>query len=373
MPSRHALLGPSSAHIWAVCTPAARLAEKFPDETSVYAEEGTRAHALAENKLKAMLGMPLEVLDFEPDDEMKECTEEYKDFVEEEFNAAKAKTPDAKLFIEQELDLSEYVPESFGTSDAVIISDDTLEVVDFKYGKGVAVNPIGNPQLRLYALGAYAALGCVYDFDKIKTTVFQPRIHNIGSEVMPLPELLSWADTYLKPRAELAFKGEGDFVVGEHCRFCKAGNMCRARAKAAFEVIEKSEEGKLLSDDEIAPMLAKLDVAENWIASIREYAKEKAITGYKWPGYKLVEGRSIRKITDPIAAASALEKAGYSREDYVTEKLKGITDLERLVGKKDFERVLGKFVVKPQGKPTLVSEEDKRPEFNPAVEAFKEE
>jgi len=375
MPSKHGFCSPSMAKQGLTCTPSVRLCEQFPDETSFFAEEGTRAHSLCEWKLVDLLGeLHQQEKPLTDDEEMERCTDEYRDFIEEELNTARAKTPDAKLFIEQQFDLSEYIPECFGTSDAVIVSDDTLEVIDFKYGKGVQVNALDNPQLKLYALGSYLILGSIYDFSKVKTVIFQPRLNHIDSEEMLLTDLLDWAENYVKPRGKLAYEGKGEFVVGEHCRFCKAGVHCRARASAAFEIIEKSEkESALLEDEEIAPILSKLDNAEKWIASVREYAKEEAMKGKKWGGFKLVEGRSIRKITDQIAASSILSNAGYALEEYTTTKLKGITDLEKLIGKAKLVSLLGDYLVKPHGEPTLVPESDKREEINPLSEMFKEE
>lgn len=376
MPDKHALLSASSAHRWLVCTPCARLEENFPNTTSAYAEEGTRAHSMCEAKLRRFLAgnaEPLGVLD--GDQEMDEYTTQYAEFVEEELAAAKAVTPDARLFVEQELDFADFVPEGFGTSDAVIVSDDTLHVIDFKYGKGVPVAAVGNPQLRLYALGAYLALGAIYDFTKVRTVVFQPRSNNISHEELLVTELLDWATTYVKPRAALAFEGEGEYLPGEHCRFCRAGSVCRARAEEAFKVIERVDTAPaLLSDDEIPDLLRKLDSTEKWIEALRAYAQSRAVTeGKKWDGFKLVEGRKVRKIADEIEAANRLRGQGFTPEDYTNTKLKGITDLERLIGKKRFPEVLGDLVVKPKGDPVLVSIDDKRPEINPLAEAFKEE
>lgn len=375
MPDRHALLGASSAHIWGNCPPSARLCEDIPNIITSFAKEGTQAHSICEALLRnKLLGEDCEIPQ-PADDEMATCTQAYADFVEEELNEAKAKTEDAKLFVEQELDFGEYVPEGFGTSDAVIISDDTLEVIDFKYGKGVPVNAVENPQLRLYALGAYLALGSLYDFAVVKTVVYQPRIDNISAEVLPLADLIEWAESYIKPRAELAFKGEGEFCVGEHCRFCRAGSTCRARVKEAFQIIDRSATNPdLISDDEIPGILDKLDNAEKWIDAIKKYAEAKALNeGYRWRGYKLVEGRSIRKITDPIKALEVLEQQGFDKEDVTTLKLKGITELEKLVGKGKFGEILGELVIKPKGAPTLVKETDKRPEYSLVEQAFKEE
>ena len=376
MPDRHALLGPSSSERWLACPPSARLEEKFPDETTVYAAEGTHAHEVCELKLLNLIdgGNRVPAL-FIPTEEMEETTDAYRDFVEEEYNAAKAKTKDARLLVEQELDFADYVPEGFGTSDAVIVSDTALEVIDFKYGKGVPVSAKGNPQLRLYALGAYLALSPLYDFDTVKMAIFQPRIDYITNDEISVEGLLDWAENYVKPRAELAFKGEGEFNVGDHCRFCKASAVCRARAEVAFGVIEAAtKEDATLSDEEIAGVLDKLDTTEEWISSIRAYVQAKAINeGYKWPGYKLVESRTIRKITNPIKALELLNQEGFDTEDVTNFKLKGISELEKIVGKQRFNELMGGLIEKPQGQPTLVKESDRRPEVNPVELAFKEE
>lgn len=376
MPDRHALLGASSAHRWLVCTPCARLEEHFPNTSSPYAEEGTKAHAMCETKLRRYLAgnrEPLGILDGEQ--EMDEYTDQYAEFVEEELAAAKAVTPDARLFVEQELNFADFVPEGFGTSDAVIVSDDTLEVIDFKYGKGVAVDAKENPQLRLYALGAYLSLSVLYDFTKVKTVVFQPRTYSVSSEELTVVELLAWAADYVKPRAQMAFEGKGDFVVGEHCRFCKAGATCRARVEKAFEVVDREKTApNLIADEEIPGILDKLDETEKWIEAIRVYAQNRAVTeGVKWRGYKLVESRKNRKVTNEMEAVNRLKAQGYSLEDVTNTKLKGITDLEKLLTKARFNAVLGDLVVKPKGEPVLAKENDKRPEINPVAEAFKED
>ena len=377
MPDSHAkVLRPSSSERFLNCTPSARLEADIPDVTTPYAEEGTEAHSLCEYKLrKYVLGEKKLSRPKARDEEMERCTDDYKDFVEEEFAAAKAKTPDSQLFVEQQLDLKDYVPESFGTSDAVIVSDELLEVIDFKYGKGVPVDAEGNTQLRLYALGTYTALSTLFDFTTIKTVIFQPRLNSITSETISVDELLDWAENYVKPRAKMAYEGEGEFVVGDWCRFCKAGSKCRARAEAAFKVIDMTETNPdLLDDSEIPPILDKLDETEKWIAAVRKYAQDMAISGkVKWPGYKLVEGRTMRKVDDQLGAMNALISEGYSKEEVTNTKLKGITDLEKLLGKTEFARVLGGYVIKPKGEPTLVKETDKRPEINPVNEMFKEE
>lgn len=375
MPDKHALLGPSGAHRFLVCTPSARLEEQFENKSTIYTEEGTRAHSLCEWKLRTLLlnedigEMP------EPDDsDMDEYTTQYKDFVEEELTAARAADPAAKLLVEQQLDLSEYIPESFGTSDAVIASDKTLTIIDFKYGKGVAVEALDNPQLRLYALGSYLALESIYSFQEVRMIIFQPRICNISEDKLTTEQLLDWAKNYAKPRAELAYIGEGEFVPGEHCRFCKASAICKARFESIFPTFDHEKVlAPILTDDEIPPLMERFNEVRDWMDAVEAYAQDKALNGHHWKGYKLVEGRTMRKITDQIGAMQRLEKAGFTKDEFTTVKLKGIGELEKLVGKKNFPTVLGDLVIKPVGNPTLVKDSDKRQEINPVELVFKED
>lgn len=379
MPDTHAMLSASSAHRWLECTPSAKLESTMPDETSPYAQEGTRAHEICEAKLRKFIGeIPFNAPEPEPlDKDMAAHTDAYRDLVEEEFNVLQAESADdVMVLIEQQLKFDDYVPEGFGTADVVLVGDRTLEVIDFKYGKGVYIDAVENPQLRLYALGAYIALSPIYDFEKIRTKVHQPRLNSVTYEELTVQELLDWADAIVKPRAERAYRGEGEYKIGPHCRFCKAGSVCRARAEEAFKVIEQSEAGQppTLSDDEIEAVLGKLDDTERWINAIREYAQSKAARGErKWRGFKLVEARTQRKISDPIEASLRLERLGFDQEDITNTKLKGITELERLVGKDRFATVLADLIVKPEGAPVLVDMSDKRPAINPISDAFKEE
>lgn len=375
MPSSHAMLSASSSHRWLMCTPSMRLEQTLPEEVdSSWAAEGTRAHGLAERKLRKILHQTKRIR-HEDDEEMERCTDTYVDFVEEEWNVLKAKTKDAALFVEQMLEFDDYVPDGYGTADAVILSDTILEVIDFKYGKGVPVNAKENPQLRLYALGAYLSFHTVFEFTEVKTVIYQPRLDLITSETISVDDLLKWGEEYVKPRAQMAYDGEGEYVVGDHCRFCKAAAICRARAEEAFKVIDHEQvDPPLLDDSEIPDILDKIPNAESWIEAIKVYARTKAVQeGVKWRGYKLVEARTQRRITDQIAASNAMEDAGYDREDFTNTKLKGLTDLQKLMGKRKFEEILGEYIEKPKGDPTLVPESDKRPEYNPVEEAFKEE
>lgn len=384
-PSAHALLGPSGASRWLECTPSARLEEQFPDSSSSAAEEGTIAHALAELKLRLAIGeiaedlfnAELEKLVASPyyNADMREHTSEYATVVLETFAAAQRATSDAQLFIESRLDLTEYIPEGFGTSDAVIVADDRLEVIDLKYGKGVAVDARENKQMMIYALGALSAHGILYDIKRVRMTIYQPRIGNYSSWECSVEELKKFAKEVVIPKARLAFQGGGDFVSGAHCRFCRAKCRCRAYAEAQLEVAKyEFRAPALLSDAEIADILGRAEAFKNWVSSIEEHALTEARdNGKHFEGFKLVEGRSVRTIINPETCATILMEAGYTEEQIYSRSLLGITALEKAVGKKQFSELLGAHIVKPAGKPTLVPLSDKRPEIGSlsgAVEDF---
>jgi len=378
----HALLSASGAYRWLNCTPSARLTEKMEDTTSPYAEEGTLAHALGElllkkelklikpkqfnQELKAIRENPM----FFPD--MEEEVEEYANYVMEAYNAALAKTKDALIFLEEQLDYSSYVPDGFGTGDCIIIADGEMEIIDLKFGKGVEVSPIDNPQLKLYALGAYEKYGFIYGIDKIKMTIAQVRLNNISSWDINVKMLEEWAENELKPKAKLAFEGKGEFVPGPWCGFCKAKTTCKARADMNLGLYQSyNQDPNLLSIEEIAGILGQVDDVIKWANDIKEYALEEALKGVKFPGWKLVEGRSNRKITDEAALAAILIKEGYQEEQiYKPKMLENITTLEKLVGKKKFAELAGNLIEKPPGKPTLVTEDDKRPELDSAESEF---
>lgn len=381
MPELHAPLyaSPSAAHRWTACTPAPRLEMQFAASTSTYAEEGTKAHAMAEAKLLKLRGdnlskENLDALAYE-DADMDEYTTQYKDFVEEELNAAKAIDPAANLLIEQQFTLGDYVPEGFGTSDAVIVTDKVLTVIDFKYGKGVPVDADHNPQLMLYALGSYLALSSWNEFTDVRMIIFQPRIGNITDFSMSVEELLDWAENVLKIKAQLAREGKGEFVVGDHCKFCRAGAVCKARMESIFPVMEHDQVlAPVLKDEEIPELLSQFDAVRSWMDAVEDYAQAKAINeGYNWPGYKLVEARTVRKIPDQLKAMHRLQEAGFSKDEFTNVKLKGIGELEKLVGKTQFKNILGDLVIKPTGAPTLVKDSDKRPAITSAELAFKGE
>ena len=375
---RHALLSASSSKRWLNCTPSARLEEQFAEETgnSVYAEEGTAAHALAEHKLKRCLKRRSKrpVSDYQCD-EMEECTDGYVAYAMEQVELARQECKDPVVLIEQRLDYSAYVPEGFGTGDLLIVADRVLTVVDLKYGKGVAMDAEWNPQMMLYGLGALELFGAIYDIETVRMAIYQPRLESVSTWEISVSDLMEWVDKELKPRAALAIAGEGEFRSGSWCRFCKAKNTCRARAEGFLRLAQMEFKAPaLLADDEVAEVLKVADELARWSADVYAYAQDEAVSrGKKWAGFKLVEGRSCRKYTDEEEAAEAAVAAGYT--DIYKRSLIGITEMEKLMGKKRFAEVLGKLVYKPQGKITLVPESDKRQEVLAATaEAdFKEE
>lgn len=370
-PNAHALLSASSSHRWLHCPPSARLGENYEDKSSAFAAEGTDAHALCEYKLQKALGLkaedPTENLTWY-NEEMEECANGYAAYVMELYSEAKKNCTDPVVLIEQKLDYSKYVQDGFGTGDCIIIADGTLNIVDYKHGRGVEVSAVNNPQMKLYALGALEIFDSIYDIDTVTMTIYQPRIANISTYTITANELVDWAEDILKPAAELAFKGDGEFNCGEWCRFCKAKADCRERANANLELAKYDfQEPPLLTDDEVEVILGKLDAFVSWANDIKDYAFKKALEGKQWTDWKLVEGRSVRKYKDDGIVALAVENAGY---DPYEKKLLGITEMQKMLGKTKFNEILGDFVIKPQGKPTLVPMSDKRKAINIATSDF---
>lgn len=362
LPNQHALLSASSAHRWMGCTPSARLEQEFADQESEAAAEGSAAHALAEHKIRKALKLrsrkPVSKYD---SDEMDDYTTGYVEFVMEALAEAKLNCPDPQVLIEQKLDFSCYVPDGFGTGDFLIVASPRLHVIDFKYGLGVLVDAYQNPQMMLYALGALRIFDCLYDITEVAMTIYQPRRENVSTWTISVDELREWAETTLKPKADLAFKGEGEYTPGSWCQFCRAAVKCRARAEAKLELARfEFAQPPLLSDEEIEEILGKLDDLTKWANEIVAYAQDAAINhGKEWSGFKLVESRTNRKYTDEDAVAHAAAAAGY--HDIYRKSLIPITEMEKLMGKQTFKEVLGSLVIKPAGRPTLVPASDKRP------------
>lgn len=385
----HALLSPSAASRWLNCTPSARLEQQYPDKAGVAAAEGTLAHRYAELLISEKLGLPADLVPkertqrfnkelaavkadklYQP--EMDGYVEDYAVFVLERYAEAQARTSDALIFLEQKLDLTKWVPEGFGTSDVVIIADGMMEIIDYKHGKGVPVDATENRQMMLYALGATEKFGFLYNIDRVRMTIHQPRIDNYSLYEMDVADLLLWSETELAPKAQQAWDGEGEFVPGKHCQFCKAKATCRALADYHMELARHEfKKPDLLGDEEITEVLERASMFKNWLGAVEDYALEEAVkNGKKWPGYKVVEGRSVRKYTDEKAIVSKLTGEGLYMMDVVTTTdLLPISKLEKVITKADFGEYVAPYVVKPAGKPTLVPATDKRPELNTAEAA----
>lgn len=361
----HAVLSASGSHRWLNCTPSARLELEFENTGSEAAREGTAAHALCEHKLKRTLHMrskrPVSEYD---SDEMEECTDAYVGFVMEQYEAAKQTCKDPVVLIEQKLDFSCYVPDGFGTGDCVIISDDKLHIIDFKYGMGVLVEAEGNPQMKLYALGALELYDALYDIREVSMTIFQPRRENVSTCTVAVEELKAWAEEELMPRAKMAYDGDGEYLPGEWCTFCRAAVRCRARAEEKLKLAQTEfRMPPLLTDAEIEEILAVLPDLTKWANEVSSYALNAALNhGKEWEGFKVVEGRSVRKYRDEVAAARAAKEAGY--KDIFRQSLIPLTEMQKLMGKDKFEEVLGGLITKAPGRPTLVPKSDKRPAMN---------
>ena len=363
----HAILSASSSHRWLHCLPSARLELEFENTNGEAAKEGTAAHALSEHKLKKALRIRSKRPTSEYDsDEMEECTDAYVDFIMEQVELARKSCTDPIVLIEQRLDFSCYVPDGFGTGDCVIISDDRLHIVDFKYGMGVLVDAEDNPQMKLYALGALEIYDSLYDIKEISMTIFQPRRENVSTWTVPVEELKAWAEEELKPKAAKAYQGEGEYMPGPWCTFCRASTRCRARADENLKLAQMEfKMPPLLTDSEIEEVLTILPDLTKWANEITAYATDAAVNhGKEWHGFKVVEGRSVRKYKDENAVAEKAVISGY--KDMYRKSLIPMTEMQKLMGKTKFEEILGNLIYKPPGKPTLVPNSDKRPAMNVA-------
>ncbi|ADL50529.1 DUF2800 domain-containing protein [Clostridium cellulovorans] len=382
----HATLSASGSKRWLACTPSAQLELQFKEETSIHAETGTLAHEIGE----LMLAMHLKLITKQAyskelkrlkknslySKEMDDYVQVYVDYAIEKINEAYARAKDSIILLEQMLDFSNYVPDGFGTGDLVIISEDVLDVVDLKYGMGVAVSAKENSQMKLYALGALNLFDSLFDIKRIRMTICQPRLDSISTYEIAIDDLISWAETELKPKAQLATNGEGDYLPGEHCGFCRARKTCRARADQRLAMTKYDFKlPPLLSDEEIAEVLSVAEGISSWVNDVYAYATNLSINeGKRWSGFKLVEGRSNRKYISEEAVIKVCNDNGIT--EIYTKSLLGITAMEKLLGKDSFNSILGDLVEKPKGKPTLVPFSDKRKaiEINNMAEAdFREE
>lgn len=382
----HALLSASGSHRWLTCTPSAKLEADFPDTTSDAAREGTLAHELAEAKVrnyfysvdfgKRKLTNAIKKMKENElwNDEMKGYTDEYLDYIKSE--ALKlSEIPYAA--IEYRVNLGKYIPDGFGTADCILIQGELIHIIDFKYGKGVSVKAEDNPQMMLYALGAYEAFRLLYPIKRVKMSIVQPRLADgISSWEIPLGELLEFGE-YVQERAELAMNGEGEFAPGANtCKFCRARNNCRARAehnvKMAFPPLNLPP---LITDEEVGDYLTKGEDLAAWLNDLKDYALGQCLAGKDIPGWKAVEGRGSRGWTDMDKAFEILEESGIDEAVLYERKPLTLAQVEKVVGKKDFTEKVGDLVVKNPGKPALVKESDRREPIKntvSAAEAFKE-
>lgn len=368
----------------------------MPEKDTSYTREGTIAHAMAENILRHLLEIKADAIpetseylaaygDCILGNEKKACDAEelnwaemavtvydnYCTLVYEAYLAAKTEDPEAVLLVEARLKLSEFIPEGFGSSDAVVIFSDQLEVFDLKYGKGVKVDAEHNSQMMCYALGAYCGPGETYVINNVHMTIIQPRLAHESSWQTTADDLLAWGYDVLKPAAAKAFLGEGEQVPGEHCRFCKVAARCRRLADYTLDITKEKTEPGIMTMAEIAELLPHFSTITSWIASVEAYALEEALKGEEIPGYKVVEGRSIRKLSDVEAVKNRLSKAGIPEQNYLKPaELKTLTDLEAILTKKGFKELLGDLVTKPTGKPALVPESDPRKPLSKAKTDF---
>lgn len=382
--AKHALLSASGAHRWLECTPSAQLELQFPQSTSEYAEEGTAAHELCELTARYWLG---EISEAEYENrrdelakgkyynaEMQECANDYAKFVTEKTAAARETCEDAFTALEVRVDFSKYVKDGFGTGDCIIVSDNVLEIIDFKYGKGVRVEAAGNPQMKLYALGAYLEYNTLFDIDSVRMTIFQPRLSGVqSSDEITVKELLEWAEKYVKPRAKLAYKGEGEFAPSEEvCKFCRAKAQCKARADKNLKLFDEAPDVLLLTPEDAGKILEQAGDIQSWLADLESLVSSTLLAGQPVEGWKMVEGRSNRRFTDELKVVAAMKAAGYDESLLYERKLITLTQMEKDFGKKAVAETLGELIVKPQGKPTLAPAKDKRPEFRPEEQLLAE-
>ncbi|ALM28914.1 DUF2800 domain-containing protein [Bacillus altitudinis] len=366
----HALLSASGSTRWLACTPSARLEEQFPDSTSTYAEEGTLAHEIAELKLRKQFLEPMPKSTFTRrlnkmkkhelfQDEMLKHTDSYLDYLKE---LTISMTAPPYVAVEKRLDYSAYAPEGFGTVDCLIIGGNTLYITDFKYGKGVPVSAESNSQMKLYALGAYVEYGFLFPIESIKLAIIQPRLNNVSEFDLSVADLLAWGEE-IKPIAQKAFDGEGEFIPGEHCKFCRAKAQCRARAEEFSALADfTSLKPPLLTDEEVGQMLEKGQHVESWVKALKEYALAESLKGKSIAGWKAVEGRGSRSFSDIDKAFDHLKNNGIDESMLFDRVPLSVSKLEKAIGKEEFRNLLEAegLVVKSTGKPTLVPESDKR-------------
>lgn len=371
MPTQHALLSASGAHRWLHCTGSPLLEKDFPDSTSVYAQEGTLAHELCELKLMAYTGeitkrkltsMKNKLMKSELwQPEMDSTSEAYLDYIKD---ITMSYTVKPVILTEKKVDFSRYVPDGFGTADCLVLAGDTLHVVDYKHGKGVVVDADHNPQMMLYALGAMSELSLLYRFKFVHMTIVQPRANNISEFTMTADELTEWGESVVKPKAEAAISGNGEFEAGDWCRFCRAKRQCKTRYESndsLYSELSVQHDPRLVTLNELGEYLRRGRDMAAWLEDMKEYALSESLAGAEVPGWKAVEGRGSRVFTDTDEAVDTLIKNGIDESVLYERRVLTLAQMEKAVGKKAFGELVGDLVIKNPGKPTLVEESDKRP------------
>lgn len=384
--TQHALLSASAAHRWLQCTAAPKMEAKFPDTTSEYAKEGTLAHSIAELKLRAYAVEPMSHATFtrrlnklKKDElyqqEMDTHTETYLHYVKGILLSYQSKP---YAVVEKRVDFSQYVPQGFGTADCLIMAPGELHVVDFKYGKGVPVDAVNNPQMRLYALGALSTYQLLYQFRTVHMHIVQPRIQNFSQETLGIDILRQWAEDVVKPKAQEALSADGGkFHPGECCRFCRAKAPCKARSEYYAAMVDTAYEKRdmtMITMPELGEYLKKAKLLKEWAENLQEYAISQCLQGVHVPGWKCVEGRGIRAFTDTDAAFSRLMENGIDESILYERVPLTLAKTEKAIGKKLFEELVSEYIEKKPGKPALVPESDKRPPLDltpKAADVFK--
>lgn len=382
---QHARLSASDSKRWLFCPGSIKLCEDagLISETSEAAEEGTLAHDIAEIEAGVLLGKysigegmaKKEALSKTDawakyyNTEMLEYAKDYAKFVADQYYTRLKKDPATIYLLEAASDFSHIVPNDTGTPgwvDASIISDKTLFVNDYKYGKGIYVDCDYNSQLMLYAIGLLREYSFLYDIEKVVLSIIQPRMKNIDSWEANSERLIDWGENFVKPRAEKAFNGCYEFGVGDGCTFCPANPQCRAlAAQRQSEVPDITKNPNLLTEQEISNLLAVADDVVKYFNKLTKYAMEKALSGTTFPGYKLVAGKSNRTFTNYPAIVEVLKGKGFTESELYGDRPQlGIGDMEKLLGRQAFEEYLAAYIVKPEGKPTLVPVSDKREAVN---------
>ena len=371
----HALLSASSAHRWLNCPPSAVAAEAYENEGTDFTREGTLAHEVAEDVARAQV-VEHRRKDWEvarekctPDEalqlaEMIECAQGYADYIQEQI-----RSEDALVMLEQRVDFSPWVPDGFGTADCIIIQGNTMDVIDYKYGRGVAVSAIDNPQEMCYGLGALNDFGFAYEIEKIRLHIYQPRINNVSVHELTSAELLAWGDEIVKPTAEQAAQGKGKYNAGTWCRFCPHAGRCRQLTKICTEHVNThglKAKVPVLAPFEVAEILAMEPLISLWLKRVKDQALSSMLSGEQVPGYKVVAGRGSRNWADDIEVAATLSAAGYSQADYTETKILSVAQMEKAIGKKKIAELVGGHILTHTGAPTIALESDKRPVYNPA-------